>query len=88
MTRTDIPDDDVEVWPDVWPAFQLFEALSTQWRVGMGGPVGLDYTAVPVVAGMLGIKRRQLGRLFGDLRSMELEALSVMADQSAESCRN
>lgn len=70
----------MEVWPDVWLAFRLFEAMGTQWRLGQGGPSGLDYTAIPATASMLGIKRRDLTDIFPDLRIMEVEALAVMAE--------
>ena len=32
-------DDPFEVWPDNWPAVSVFEAMATQWRVGLGGVV-------------------------------------------------
>ncbi|MBX8534531.1 DUF1799 domain-containing protein [Pseudomonas cichorii] len=80
MNRSDIPDVEFEVWPDVWSAFRLFEALSTQWRVGMGGASGLDYSVVPFTAQMLSIHRRDLPGIFPDLRVMEVEALAVMAE--------
>ncbi|MCE0778934.1 DUF1799 domain-containing protein [Pseudomonas sp. NMI542_15] len=80
MTLADIPEEEVEVWPDAWPAFRLFEALSTQWRLGQGGPSGLDYAAIPITASMLGIKRLELIDIFPDLRTMEVEALAVMAE--------
>ncbi|OAI84869.1 DUF1799 domain-containing protein [Pseudomonas putida] len=80
LTLDDIEVEDVEVWPDVWPAFCLFEALGTQWRFGPGGPSGLDYAAIPAAAEMLGIKRHKLADLFPDLRIMEHEALAVMAE--------
>lgn len=70
----------MEVWPDAWPAFRLFDAMSTQWRVGQGGASGLDYTAIPATASMLGISRRDLTDIFPDLRIMEVEALAVMAE--------
>lgn len=35
-----------------WEAVQVFMASRTQWRVGMGGATGLDYTAVRAVMGM------------------------------------
>ena len=70
----------MEVWPDAWPAFRLFDAMSTQWRVGQGGASGLDYTAIPATASMLGINRRDLTDIFPDLRIMEVEALAVMAE--------
>nr|WP_185061881.1 DUF1799 domain-containing protein [Pseudomonas putida] len=80
MTLGDIEEEVVEVWPDAWPAFRLFDALGTQWRVASGGPSGLDYTAIPVTASMLGIKRQELTNIFPDLRIMEHEALAVMAE--------
>lgn len=46
-----------EVWPDNWPALELFIDLSTQWRVGPGGLIGLDYTVV-----FHELDRRQLAR--------------------------
>lgn len=80
LSRADLPEEEVEVWPDAWPAFRLFEAMSTQWRTGMGGPSGLDYSIIPTTAAMLGIKRRDLPDIFPDLRVMESEALAVMAE--------
>jgi len=80
LTLDDIEEEVVEVWPDAWPAFRLFDALGTQWRVASGGPSGLDYTAIPATAPMLGIKRRDLTDIFPDLRVMEVEALAVMAE--------
>lgn len=80
MTKADIPDEEYEVWPDNWPAFLLFEAMSTQWRVGMGGAVGLDYNAIKPVASMIGLKRSELSQVFPDLRLMEAEALLVMGE--------
>ncbi|MFK0033032.1 DUF1799 domain-containing protein [Pseudomonas monteilii] len=80
LTLDDMEAEDVEVWPDAWPAFCLFEALGTQWRLGPGGPSGLDYTAIPGAAKILGLKRRQLSEAFHDVRVMENEALAVMAE--------
>lgn len=80
LTLDDIEEELVEVWPDAWPAFRLFDAMGTQWRLGQGGPSGLDYTAIAPTASMLGIKRRDLTDIFPDLRVMEVEALAVMAE--------
>ena len=82
LTIYDIETEDVEVWADVWPAFCLFEALGTQWRLGPGGPSGLDYTAIPGTAKMIGLKRREISEAFHDLRVMESEALAMMAERS------
>ncbi|WP_337040241.1 DUF1799 domain-containing protein [Pseudomonas juntendi] len=80
LTLDDIEEEVVEVWPDAWAAFRLFDALGTQWRVVFGGPSGLNNTAIPATASMLGIKRRDLTDIFLDLRVMEVEALAVMAE--------
>lgn len=80
LTPEDIDEEEVEVWPDAWPAFRLFDAMGTQWRVGPGGPSGLDYTAISSTAAMLGIKRGCLTEIFPDLRVMEVEALAVIAE--------
>lgn len=37
---------EVEVWPENWPAVELFSSVSTQWRVGAAGAIGLDYAIV------------------------------------------
>lgn len=80
LTKADIPEDEYDVWPDNWPAFLLFEAMSTQWRVGIGGATGLDYNALPPVASMLGMKRREIPEVFHDIRVMEAEAMLVMSE--------
>ncbi|MGY2258114.1 DUF1799 domain-containing protein [Pseudomonas sp. SDO55104_S430] len=80
LTMADIEDYDVEVWPDNWPTFRLFNALGTQWRTGAAGATGLDYSVIREVATLIGIKKRQIPELFPDLQVMEAEALAVMAE--------
>jgi len=76
-----LPEENCEVWPDIWPAFKVFEAMTTQWRTGVCGATGLDYTSIRHVAGFLGLSRVQVADIFPDIRVMEAEALRVMADQ-------
>ncbi|WP_339406573.1 DUF1799 domain-containing protein [Pseudomonas helleri] len=83
MTSTDY-DDIVEVWPDNWQAFRLFEAMSTQWRMGACGATGLDYTAIYNTASLLNISKKHTLKLFPDLRVMEAEAMLVMSEQMKE----
>ena len=68
-----------EVWHANWPAWQLFQGLSTQWRVApMGGLLGLDYTAVHAV-----LQIKQLpSRLFDDLRHIEQGALAAIRENT------
>ena len=69
---------EIEVHPENWPAVRLFIGLGTQWRrAGMAGvPTGLDYAAIPAVAGMLGLTADE--DLLRRLRVLETEALDVM----------
>jgi hypothetical protein len=76
-----LSEENCEVWPDNWPAFKVFEAMSTQWRTGACGATGLDYSTIRCVAGFLGLTRGQVADIFPDIRVMEAEALRVMADQ-------
>lgn len=71
-------EDTVDIWVDNFDAFLLFEAMSTQWRVGMAGCVGLDYSVWQGVARTLGIKRSK--DIFDDLRIMEQEAMTTMRE--------
>ncbi|EJM92405.1 DUF1799 domain-containing protein [Pseudomonas sp. GM67] len=80
LSAEDLEEDDVEVWPDNWPVFRLFNALGTQWRTGACGATGLDYSVIREVASLIGIKKRQIPELFPDLQVMEAEALAVMAE--------
>lgn len=45
--------DDYEIWPEHWPAWQVFGQCQSQWRlsIGMGGAYwqGLDYQGVQIV---------------------------------------
>ena len=77
--------EEVEVWPCNWPAFLLFNRMSTQWRAGAGGAIGLDYSCTRDVAGFLGIKKKKLAEIFPDLQVLEGEALRVMAEERENS---
>lgn len=54
----------------------MFEALRTQWRVGSGGVVGLDYSAIHPVLRLLNVKRAEWPGIFEDIRVMESAARS------------
>lgn len=50
----------------------------------MGGATGLDYAAIPPVAKMLGIKKKELSSMFPDLQVMENEALVTMGENQKD----
>ena len=64
----------VEIWPDFSEAFRLFCSLETQWRTTSGGPTGLDYNVIPMMAGLLKIEVTP--QLMDDLQLMEAAALA------------
>ena len=59
-------------------AIGWFMKLQTQWRMGINGPVGLDYQAFILWAKDEGVKRRVRVWLLEDLRLVEREFLGVM----------
>lgn len=78
----------VEVWPDAVDPLRLFNGLMTQWRMGPGGPIGIDYAVVPMVAREIaGIRPRRLRELWWHLRVMESEALAVISEQAKEAMK-
>lgn len=70
-----------EIWPDNLEAFNLFVAMQTQWRIGMNGATGIDYSALPTVMDLYPVPQERRRALFEDIRLMEREALKVMAEQ-------
>lgn len=68
----------VEVWPENWQAFDLFRWASTQWRVGMSGPTGLDYSPLLHKMDRMKLKPDEYDELEADVRTMEFAALEAM----------
>lgn len=80
IKREDVADDsDFEIWPENWLPFQIFSRVSTQWRVGAGGPTGLDYQPVRWVMEGLGItKAKKQIEVLQSIRILEVSALEQM----------
>ncbi|KAF1071007.1 MAG: hypothetical protein GAK45_00622 [Pseudomonas citronellolis] len=66
------------LWPCVARAFRPFEAMGTQWRVGVNGAVGLDYAPLWGLLEILDIGGADRHGVFEDIRRMEHEALRIM----------
>lgn len=76
----DFENEEFEVWPENWQAAEFFaDYCVTQWRVGMGGATGLDYTAVIAALKTLRLSRDRFDSVFKDVRVMEMAALGQMA---------
>ena len=80
----EIPNEDCMVWDCNWDVFNLFHAMNSQWRIGMGGPTGLDYNAIIPTGTLLGFKKKQLQAMFPDLQVMENEALITMGENQED----
>lgn len=69
-----------DVWPENLLAVETFIAMSTQWRFGYAGPIGLDYAALPAVFDITGVPALDRADAFEGLRVMESEALRIMGE--------
>jgi hypothetical protein len=72
---------DYDVWQCNLEAFNLFQFLGTQWRVGYGGREGIIYAEAYCRMTELGItrKKRRL-EIIEDIQVMESEALHLFAE--------
>lgn len=59
---------------------QVFMAMQTQWRIGMGGATGLDYSALPVVEDRLNVPKKRRAECFRGLQIIEREVLRVWSE--------
>lgn len=66
------------LWPDTAQSVEVFTTMGTQWRIGMNGATGLDYSALPFVLRALGIKSKDWSDIFDDIRLLESVALKEM----------
>lgn len=74
------------LWPENVGAFNIWCQLETQWRIGVSGATGLDYTAViAYLRNVVGIKKKDLPERFAEIRAMEVATLNEWAAQQAKS---
>lgn len=80
----DYDEPDVEVWPENWPSWRLFEEMSGQWlHRGIGGdPVALNYVALYMRMDRLRLDDAAWERLYADVQCMEQAALKQMRIKS------
>ena len=68
-----------EVYPENWPAVEMFLRLQTQWRTAMNGVIGLDYSAVRWLFRLYEVQDQRA--LLEDLQTMEVAAMQAMNKQ-------
>lgn len=59
---------------------RIFVRLDTQWRVGMSGPIGLDYNAAYPLIDRATSTPEDWHDMLDDLRVLEATALDVMRE--------
>ena len=69
-----------EVWPDNWPAVEMFLRCQTQWRTTMSGVCGLDYTAVLAVFRLYEVEEPTT--VLENLQVMEAAAVKILNKES------
>jgi hypothetical protein len=74
----DYANESIEIWPENQQALNLFTSISTQWRVGAGGPTGLDYNVLFTRMARMGLSDERYEQLFDDIRVIESEALAIL----------
>ena len=75
-------DDNFEVLPENWEAVQMFMRCQTQWRVGMAGPIGLDYGAVNWLLRLYEVEDQR--SVLEDLQTMEAAVLVTMSKRAGK----
>ena len=71
---------DFEVWPDNWPAVEVFLRCQTQWRTTMAGVCGLDYSAVEWLFRLYEVEDQPT--VLENLQVMEAAAVKILNKES------
>ena len=82
LHRAPVVSEALYLWPDNVRSWNLFQAVSTQWMVGMAGATGLSYPGVEVVMRKAHVKRRDEERVFHEIQCMERATLSAWREKT------
>lgn len=78
FTAEDYEPEPVEIWPENWPAWQLFCDISGQWRYSFGGKEALDYTPLFVLMNRMNLNDDEWDCMFHDIKAIEYAAIAQM----------
>ena len=81
LTPEDYTPPEFELWADNWPAIQFYQRISTQWRTGPGGVVGLDYTVVFHELDREGLDREAYDEMMAAIRVIERTAAKELNER-------
>lgn len=62
----------------------MFDRISTQWRAGFNGPIGLDYCAAYPVMDRMRLTEAEWLDMLDDLRVMEQAAMAQISENASE----
>jgi hypothetical protein len=81
----DAPKDETEfhLWPENVLAWRCWQALQTQWRVGMAGATGLDYAGVRAWLQDAGLTDAERTDVWPGIQACEHATLEVWAERRA-----
>lgn len=74
IPKAEVKQKAVIVLPQYREAVEMFQRIFTQWRMGPGGPVGLDYNALQWMCSLYSVHDAR--QLLEDLQIMERAWLS------------
>ena len=63
-----------EIWPENWPAVELFMRCQTQWRTDNGHRTGLIYSELIAIGSLYSVEN--LGQVVEDVQVIEAEILN------------
>lgn len=75
--------EEFHLWPEHWPAFQLFNRLQTQWTYGPMGPVGLNWPSVRSSPAFYELGRDNGEQVLSEVEVMERAYLSALWERQA-----
>lgn len=85
MSREEWEVEDAEnvliVWPDNEPAVRLFSKISSQWLMGPGGPVALNYLVLYHHLDRMKLSDEDHDNLHDDIQVLETAALKEIATE-------
>jgi hypothetical protein len=69
------------LWPDNVLAWNCWQGVQTQWRVGMGGATGLDYAGVRAFLDEQQLPADERRGVFSGIQACDRATLDVWAEQ-------
>jgi hypothetical protein len=78
----DVAQQVIEVWPENMEAAVIFMDLDTQWRYGINGITGLEYSAIATPLRFRRVPRERWQDVWDGIRIMERAVLELKAEAS------